>query len=86
VVMDVPPYCMAQGDRAELVGLNIVGLERHGFTEAQIGRIKEAYKILFRSKLQIAEALARLKAELGGNPEIDHLVDFISQSKRGVMR
>lgn len=86
VVMDVPPYCMAQGDRAELVGLNLVGLERHGFTEAQIGRIKEAYKILFRSKLQIAEALARLKAEMGGNPEIDHLVDFISQSKRGVMR
>jgi UDP-N-acetylglucosamine acyltransferase len=86
VVMDVPPYCMAQGDRAELVGLNTVGLERHGFNEAQIGRIKEAYRILFRSKLQIAEALARLKAEYGGQPEIDHLVDFISQSKRGLTR
>lgn len=86
VVMDVPPYCMAQGDRAELVGLNTVGLERHGFTEAQIGRIKEAYKILFRSKLQMAEALARLKAEFSGQPEIDHLVEFISQSKRGLTR
>ena len=86
VVMDVPPYCMAQGDRAELVGLNTVGLERHGFTEEQIGRIKEAYRILFRSKLQMAEALPRLKAELGGQPEIDHLVDFISQSKRGLTR
>jgi UDP-N-acetylglucosamine acyltransferase len=86
VVMDVPPYCMAQGDRAELVGLNTVGLERHGFTEAQIGRIKEAYKILFRSKLQVAEAVARLKAEYSGQPEIDHLVEFISQSKRGLTR
>lgn len=86
VVMDVPPYCMAQGDRAELVGLNTVGLERHGFTEAQIGRIKEAYKILFRSKLQITEALARLKAEYGGQPEIDHMVSFIEQSKRGLTR
>jgi UDP-N-acetylglucosamine acyltransferase len=86
VVMDVPPYCMAQGDRAELVGLNTVGLERHGFTEEQIGRIKEAYRILFRSKLQMAEALSRLKAELGGHPEIDHLADFISQSKRGLTR
>jgi UDP-N-acetylglucosamine acyltransferase len=86
VVMDVPPYCMAQGDRAELAGLNTVGLERHGFTEAQIGRIKEAYKILFRSKLQIAEALARLKAEYGGQPEIDHMVEFITQSKRGLTR
>ncbi|WP_224249522.1 acyl-ACP--UDP-N-acetylglucosamine O-acyltransferase [Hyalangium gracile] len=86
VVMDVPPYCMAQGDRAELVGLNIVGLERHGFSEAQIGRIKEAYKILFRSKLQMAEAVARLKAEFGGQPEIEHLLEFISQSKRGLTR
>jgi UDP-N-acetylglucosamine acyltransferase len=86
VVMDVPPYCMAQGDRAELVGLNTVGLERHGFTEAQIGRIKEAYRILFRSKLGMSEAVARLKADLGGHPEIDHLIDFVSQSKRGLTR
>lgn len=86
VVMDVPPYCMAQGDRAELVGLNTVGLERHGFTEERIARIKEAYRILFRSKLGVAEALAKMKAELGGHPEIDHLIDFVSQSKRGLTR
>jgi UDP-N-acetylglucosamine acyltransferase len=86
VVMDVPPYCMAQGDRAELVGLNTVGLERHGFNEERIGRIKEAYRILFRSKLGMAEAMAKLKAELGGHSEIDHLIDFVSQSKRGLTR
>lgn len=86
VVMDVPPYCMAQGDRAELVGLNLVGLERHGFTEDQLGRIKEAYKILFRSKLQMAEAVGRLKSEFGGQPEIEYLLNFISQSKRGLTR
>jgi len=86
VVMDVPPYCMAQGDRAELVGLNTVGLERHGFSEERIARIKEAYRILFRSKLGVAEALAKMKAELGGHPEIDHLIDFVSQSKRGLTR
>jgi len=86
VVMDVPPYCMAQGDRAELAGLNTVGLERHGFGEERISRIKEAYRILFRSKLGMAEALAKLKAELGGHPEIDHFIDFVSQSKRGLTR
>jgi UDP-N-acetylglucosamine acyltransferase len=86
VTMDVAPYCTAQGDRAELTGLNLVGLQRHGFTEEQIGRIKEAYKILFRSKLVLAEALGRLKAEMGGHSEIDYLVDFISQSKRGLTR
>lgn len=86
VVMDVPPYCMAQGDRAELVGLNTVGLERHGFDEERISRIKEAYRILFRSKLGVAEALEKMKAELGGHPEIDHFIDFVSQSKRGLTR
>lgn len=86
VVMDVPPYCTAQGDRAELAGLNTVGLTRHGFSDEQIARIKDAYKILFRSKLVLAEALARVKAELGGNAEIDHLVEFIASSKRGITR
>lgn len=86
VAMDVPPYCTAQGDRAELVGLNTVGLARHGFTEEQQARIKEAYKILFRSKLGLAEALAKLKAELGGHSEIDLLIDFVASSKRGVTR
>ena len=86
VVMDVPPYCTAQGDRAELAGLNVVGLQRHGYSEEQIGRIKEAYKVLFRSKLVLAEAVARLQGEMGGNVEIDYLVDFVGQSKRGLTR
>jgi UDP-N-acetylglucosamine acyltransferase len=86
VTMDVAPYCTAQGDRAELSGLNTVGLQRHGFSEEQIDRIKEAYKILFRSKLVLAEAMERLQKELGGQSEIDYLVDFIRQSKRGLTR
>lgn len=86
MVMDVPPYCTAQGDRAELAGLNAVGLSRHGFTDEQIARIKDAYRILFRSKLGLAEALDSLKAVHGGHPEIDQLLDFIVQSKRGITR
>ncbi|GMU58453.1 MAG: acyl-ACP--UDP-N-acetylglucosamine O-acyltransferase [Myxococcales bacterium] len=86
VVMDVPPYCTAQGDRAELAGLNTVGLTRHGFSEEQIARIKDAYKILFRSKLGLNEALSRLKAEYGGQPEIEAMLDFIATSKRGITR
>lgn len=86
VAMDVPPYCTAQGDRAELVGLNTVGLSRHGMTEEQVGRIKDAYRILFRSKLGLNEAMSRLKAEHGGHEEIDHLLEFIASSKRGITR
>jgi UDP-N-acetylglucosamine acyltransferase len=86
VAMDVPPYCTAQGDRAELVGLNSVGLARHGFTEEQINRIKDAYKILFRSKLGLNEAIAKLEAEHAGHPEIEALLDFVEDSKRGLTR
>ncbi|MBJ6765157.1 acyl-ACP--UDP-N-acetylglucosamine O-acyltransferase [Myxococcaceae bacterium JPH2] len=86
VTMDVPPYCTVQGDRAALVGLNTVGLERAGFTEEQLSRVKEAYRILFRSKLGLQEALAQLRAELSGHPEVDHLIEFVAQSKRGLTR
>lgn len=86
VTMDVPPYCTAQGDRAELVGLNTVGLSRHGYTPEQISRIKDAYKILFRSKLGLNEAISKLKAEHGGHAEIDHLIEFMTSSSRGFTR
>ncbi len=86
VVMDVPPYCTAQGDRAELAGLNTVGLSRHGFSDEQVARVKDAYKLLFRSKLGLNEALARVKAEHGAHPEIAHLLEFIASSKRGITR
>lgn len=86
VTMDVPPYCTAQGDRAELAGLNSVGLQRAGYSEDQLRRIKEAYKVLFRSKLGLNEAVARVKAEHGGHAEIDELLTFIEGSKRGLTR
>jgi UDP-N-acetylglucosamine acyltransferase len=86
VAMDVPPYCTAQGDRAELAGLNTVGLSRHGFTDDQIARIKDAYRILFRSKLGLNEAISKLKAEHGGHSEIDELLQFVAGSTRGITR
>jgi UDP-N-acetylglucosamine acyltransferase len=86
VTMDVPPYCIAQGDRAELAGLNKVGLVRHGFSQEQQERIKEAYRILFRSQLSLSDALARLQTDFEGHAEIDELIRFISDSKRGITR
>lgn len=86
VTMDIPPYCTAQGDRAQLAGLNTVGLTRHGFSQQQIRRVKAAYKIVFRSGLGLREALARVRAEYGGHSEIDHFVGFIEGSERGIAR
>lgn len=86
VAMDVPPYCTAQGDRAELAGLNVVGLSRHGYSEDQIRRVKEAYKVLFRSKLGLNEAMSKLRAQLGEFSEIAHFLEFIESSRRGITR
>jgi UDP-N-acetylglucosamine acyltransferase len=86
VVMDVPPFCMAQGDRAELAGINQVGLKRHGYTDEQQGRIKDAYRILFRSKMGLNEALSQLREGMGQHAEIALLLEFITNSKRGITR
>jgi UDP-N-acetylglucosamine acyltransferase len=86
VAMDVPPYCTVSGARAELAGLNSVGLQRAGMSEEQIGRVKQAYKIVFRSNLGLAEAIAQLEAELGAHPEIAHFIAFLKGSQRGITR
>jgi len=86
VMMDVAPYLMVAGARAEVVGINLVGLQRAGFTEEQIGRVKSVYKTFFRSKLPLKEAIALIRAEMGGHPEIDHWVKFVEASERGILR
>ncbi len=86
VVMDVPPYCMVTGGRAELAGLNTVGLQRAGLSEEQLARVKQAYKIVFRSNLGLGEAIGELERELGAHPEIAHFVTFLKGSQRGVTR
>jgi len=85
VTMDVAPYTTVTGARAELAGLNAVGLQRAGFSEEQLSRVKAAYKVLFRSGLPLAEAITQLEAE-AAHPEIGHLVAFLKASQRGITR
>ncbi|TMA23718.1 MAG: acyl-ACP--UDP-N-acetylglucosamine O-acyltransferase [Deltaproteobacteria bacterium] len=86
VTQDVPPYVTVQGDRAEVVGINTVGLTRAHFKDEQQARVKNAFKILYRSKLGFREAIAHVRAEHGGHDEIDHLVAFLENSERGIAR
>jgi UDP-N-acetylglucosamine acyltransferase len=86
VAMDVAPYCILSGSRGELAGLNTVGMQRAGMSEEQIGRVKEAYRLVFRAKLPLVEALARVKSEMGEHEEIAHFAGFIEASQRGVTR
>lgn len=86
VGQDIPPFTMASGPRAKLYGLNSVGLKRRGFNEDTINILKKAYKILFRDKLSLQEALTRVKKDLPQIPEIIHLIEFIEANKRGICR
>ncbi|PIU83860.1 MAG: acyl-[acyl-carrier-protein]--UDP-N-acetylglucosamine O-acyltransferase [Elusimicrobia bacterium CG06_land_8_20_14_3_00_38_11] len=85
IVLDVPPFCQAQGDRAKLVGLNLVGIKRHGFTEKQISNIKSTYKTIFTSGITVAEAIDQLEAA-GPSKEVIEFTTFIKNSKRGITR
>lgn len=86
VGQDVPPFTMASGPRAKLYGLNTVGLKRRGFNDETINILKKAYKILFRDKLQLKEAIEKVKNELPQIAEIKHLIEFIEANKRGICR
>jgi UDP-N-acetylglucosamine acyltransferase len=86
VVKDVPPYVIAAGDRAELHGLNSVGLKRHGFSPTTLSLLKKTYRIIFRIGLTMNEAIERVRAEVEQVPEVVKFIDFIRSSQRGVTR
>jgi UDP-N-acetylglucosamine acyltransferase len=86
VTQDVPPYTIAQGDRAKTVGLNLIGLKRRGFAEETIGGIKKAYRVIFRSGLRLEEALQKIDVEIEMSPELAHFINFIKASQRGIAR
>lgn len=86
VPKDVPPYMCASGNRAQLFGLNTVGLKRHHFPEATMSALKQAYRIIFRSHITLTKAIEKVQAEVPDLPEIRHLLDFLQNSKRGICR
>ena len=86
VSQDIPPYVSAAGNRAQLYGLNLVGLKRKGFNDESINTLKKAYKMIFRSGLTLEEALKKAATEFSLSREVNHFVEFIRSSKRGVTR
>jgi UDP-N-acetylglucosamine acyltransferase len=86
VGQDIPPYTTASGSRAKLYGLNAIGLKRYGFDETVIKELKRAYKILFRSKLTLKEAIDLVNLEIKRSKEIKHLIKFLRQNRRGICR
>jgi UDP-N-acetylglucosamine acyltransferase len=86
--LDVPPYMIATSGKrdAKLRGLNLIGLKRRGFSDEAINGLKKAYKTLFMAGLKQDEAIARVRSEVSGCPEVDNLLAFIERSERGICR
>ena len=86
IVQDVPPFMVADGNPAVVRGINLVGLERRGFSTEAIRTLKEAYRILYRSNLNTKQALEELARSFPVTAEIERLIRFIETSQRGIVR
>jgi UDP-N-acetylglucosamine acyltransferase len=85
VAKDVPPYVKAVGNPVKLYGLNTVGLQRNGFSEDVIKELKRAYRLFFKSELNVSQAKARAESELRHIPEVAEFLRFFERSDRGVV-
>ena len=85
VAKDVPPFIKAVGNPVKLYGLNSVGLQRSGFPDDVVRELKRAYRLFFRSELNVSQAMERARAELQPMPEILQFLDFLEASERGTV-
>ena len=86
IVQDIPPFMIADGNPAKVRGINIIGLERHGFSTDTIKEIKEAFRLIYRSKYNTGQAIEAIRKELDLSAELNQIVEFIEQSERGLIR
>ncbi len=86
IVQDVPPYMIADGNPAEVRGVNQVGLERRGFPAESTRALREAYRLLYRSNLNVKQACEKIAADHAGPEPIALLLEFIEASQRGIIR
>lgn len=82
---DIPPYVIAGKEPTKYCGLNLVGLRRRGFSNELITKLHDAYRLLY-SKGILKEGLEEIKTNMEVTPEIQYLIDFVTTSKRGIIR
>jgi UDP-N-acetylglucosamine acyltransferase len=86
IVQDIPPFMIADGNPAEVRGINAVGLQRSGVSDEVIRQLKDAYKIVYRRNLNVGQAVGALKELDSPSAELRHLIAFIEESERGIIR
>lgn len=83
---DVPPFVKVAGNPIEVAGINSIGMKRNGYTEDEIFNLRRAYRLLYRSGLNVTQALERIAAECQLSTHIEDLMAFIRRSQRGIVR
>ncbi len=83
---DIPPYALAGHRPLAYAGINIVGLRRRGFSNEQIDQIRDIYRVIYQSGLNISDACAKIEAEFEETKEKRTILDFIKSSKRGIVK
>jgi UDP-N-acetylglucosamine acyltransferase len=84
ITADVPPYMIVDGNPATARGVNVVGLRRAGIGPAERRDLQAAYRLLYRSGLPPARAVARIREEIGPGPHRDALLAFLETARRGI--
>ncbi|MDE5842600.1 MAG: acyl-ACP--UDP-N-acetylglucosamine O-acyltransferase [Muribaculaceae bacterium] len=83
---DIPPYVKAAREPISYVGLNTVGMHRHGFSPERIQIIKDVYRILYLSDLNVNNAVRRIRENIPQSDERDEILEFVENSERGIIR
>ena len=83
---DLPPYVTAAGNSAKPHGLNVEGLKRRGFKSETLAGLRAAYKTLYKSGLTLEEAKMALTEQCRSVPEVALLLEFVTRSRRGIVR
>jgi UDP-N-acetylglucosamine acyltransferase len=82
--LDAPPFIKVAGQRVVCYGINAIGMRRKGYSAAQVAKLAKAVRLLIRSGLNTAQAVARMRAELEADPDLDYFISFLESSRRGV--
>src|SRR5690348_13485220 len=86
IVQDVPPFMIADGNPAEIRGINLIGLERKNYPIENVKLIKEAFRLIYRSKYNRRQAIEAMQKELPQTEDISEIIQFLETSERGIIR
>src|SRR5213594_3513062 len=83
VVADVPPFMMVDGRPAEVTGLNVLGLRRAGIPPHRRAGLKQAFRLLYRSNLNLSQGIEAAYNEVEASEEREYLLEFLTNIRRG---